>query len=224
MYHKIRITVVSLVAITICLLSSTGTLSYFTDTDAQTNSFTVGNASSALVIYDDITSGTENILDTDDYSPLEDPTNVPFYPKATNDGNIPVYQRFRVVIPIALADVVAIQLPEMDNDCTVTTTSENTCSNEYYTVTYKPSVDAEQVVFAEYYITSNNIIPVGGTTTEWPLTGIRFEGISGVDSSLFTCENSNNNCALGINVYSDVIQTTGFTDALSAFANLAETY
>ena len=129
MYHKIRITVVSLVAITICLLSSTGTLSYFTDTDAQTNSFTVGNASSALVIYDDIAGGTENILDTDDYSPLEDPTNVPFYPKATNDGNIPVYQRFRVVIPIALANVVTLNLPT-ENNCKVETAINNTCSND----------------------------------------------------------------------------------------------
>ena len=225
MYHRIRIATVSLVAIAICLLSSTGTLSYFTDTDAQTNSFTVGNASSALAVYDDVTTETKRLFDASRYT-LVDGREMPFYPEATNDGNIPVYQRFRVVIPKALAKFVTLELPTMNDNCTVTTTSINTCKNNDYTVTYNPSVDVNsEPTYAEYYIVSNNPLGVGNTTANWPTTKILINGISEADKALFTCaDNTNNNCTLGISIYSDVIQTTGFTDALSAFANLAETY
>ena len=227
MYHKIRIAVVSLAIMAICLLSSTSTLSYFTDSDAKTNEFVVGNASTSLTMY---SNESGSVFNAADYSPLVGDENneidIPFFLSAANNGNIPVYQRFRIAIPIALADLVTINLPAMNDDCIVTTTSENTCSNENYTVTYKPSVGVENVpTYAEYYIVSNDILAVDGLTTKWPTTGIHITGISDANKSLFTCaDSSDNNCTLGINVYSDAIQTTGFTDADSAFVNFRETY
>ena len=205
MYHKIRITVVSLIVIAICVLSSGATLSYFTDSVATTNNFTVGNASTSLAIYNDVAGGSEYLFDADDYD-LIDNLDIPYYLQATNDGNIPVYQRFRVVIPKDLASVVTL----------------NTSTNSNYTVTYDPSVND---TYAEYYIVSNTALAVGNTTAEWPTISIHIGDISGVDNSLFTCANSNaNNCVLGISVYSDAIQVAGFTSAAQALANLAETY
>ena len=224
MYRKIRITVISLVTMAICVLSSTATLSYFTDTDAKTNDFTVGNASTSLAIYDELTN-SRRVFDAGRYM-LTDNLDIPFYPQATNDGNIPVYQRFRVVIPIDLAQVVTLNLPAMDEGCVISTASENTCSNSDYTIVYKPSVNVENTsTYAEYYITSNNVLGVDSTTSEWPITGIHISGISGVDNSLFVCANNNNNsCVLGVNVYSDAIQTTGFSSAVDAFEDFAETF
>ena len=221
MYQKIRIAVVSLMAMMITVLSSVGTLSYFTDTDAATNEFTIGNAATELAIYGDTNKTT---FDASDYSPLEDRTEIPFYLQATNNGNIPVYQRFRVVVPIDLADIVTLKLSE--KDCTTMTGSTNVCSSEDYTVTYASSVEVNGTPkYAEYYIVSKAVIPVGGKTSEWPATGIYIEGISEANGSLFTCANSNkNNCVMGIDVYSDVIQTTGFANAAKAFEDFAEKY
>lgn len=226
MYHKIRITVVSLVVVVICVLSSTATLSYFTDHDVSPNSFTVGNASTTLMLYDNAAGGSEHVFDASNLSPLVDNMDIPLYLQATNDGNIPVYQRFRVVIPIDLGNVVALGLPTMDDGCEIVTTSVNTCSNEYYTVTYNPAVDVNDTpTYAEYYIVSNNVLPVGQATREWPMMEIRIGDISSVNKSLFTCTSgSNNNCVLGINTYSDTIQTAGFISATDAFNNVAEVY
>lgn len=218
MYHKIRITVVSLAVMAICALSSSATLSYFTDTDASSNSFTIGNASTALAIYDDEAGGSGHVFDASNYV-LTDNLDIPFYLQATNDGNIPVYQRFRVVIPKALASVVTLSVPI--DGCTIVSTVESTCSNANYTITYKPSVND---IYAEYYIISNSAIDVNESTEEWPTTEIKIGNISGVDNSLFACANNNNDCVLGISAYSDVIQTTGFTNAIDAFANFTETY
>lgn len=214
MYHKIRITVVSLIAVAICVLSSGATLSYFTDSKSTTNHFVVGNASTSLAIYDDVTGDEYHVLDDSEYTVVANGvlknntklSGIPFYLQATNDGNIPVYQRFRVVIPKDLASVVTL----------------NTPTNSNYTVTYDPSVND---TYAEYYIVSNTALAVGNTTAEWPTTSIHIGDISGVDNSLFTCANSNaNNCVLGISVYSDAIQAAGFTSAAQALANLVETY
>lgn len=226
MYHKIRITVASLMVMMICVLSSSTTLSYFTDTDYKMNSFIVGNASTTVTVYDNITGNRHEIDPSDEAYHLTDGLTIPFYPQASNDGNIPVYQRFRVVIPIALANVITLDLPAMNNNCVITTASENTCSNTDYTVTYKPSVSVENTPsYAEYYIVSNNAVDVNDTTSEWPMTGINIGNLSGIDPSLFTCAGGNaNNCVLGVNIYSDVIQTTGFANALSAFASAGETY
>jgi hypothetical protein len=177
-------------------------------------------------MYNDESGSESNLFNTADYPPLVGDVDIPFFLSAKNNGNIPVYQRFRIAIPIALADLVTINLPAMNKDCIVTTTSENTCSNENYTVTYKPSVEVENVpMYAEYYIVSNDILAVDDLTTKWPTTGIHITGISDANKSLFTCaDSSDNNCTLGINVYSDAIQKTGFTDADSAFVNFRETY
>jgi predicted ribosomally synthesized peptide with SipW-like signal peptide len=233
MYQKIRIMVASLVVMIICLLSSTATLSYFTDTDTKTNNFIVGNASTVLTIYNDAAGGSEDIFDASS-DVVTDNSEVPFYLQAKNDGNIPVYQRFRVVIPINLAGKVLLDLPAM-NGCTLQTsvgaTSSSTCSNANYTITYNPSVELDGVpTYAEYYIVSNKVLAVGETTNnitndEWPTTKMRFSNLSNEDTSAFSCENNDrNNCVLGIGVYSDAIQTTGFADAVSAFADSAETY
>lgn len=227
MYHKIRITVVSLVVVVMCMLSSTGTLSYFTDTDVKTNSFTIGIASTTLKVYNNSTLIDDSHLFNDGDYVLENNQNIDFYPRAINDGNIQVYQRFRVVIPIALASVITLNLPPMEGGCTIITTSENTCNNADYTITYKPSVEVNNSPkYAEYYITSNDTVGVGQSTRDWPVLGIHFGDLSSVGgSSAITCENdNNNNCKLGINIYSDVIQTTGFANAVDAFAGLAETY
>lgn len=228
MYHKVRITVVSLVAVVLVMLSSVGTLSYFTDTDFATNNFVVGNASTSLAMYGDVSGETKLALDT---TPVEVGTSRDFHLQATNDGNIPVYQRFRVVIPIAFAGLVTLELPDMGN-CTLTTTVGTTdssvCSNEYYTMKYDPSVLVENTAtYAEYYITSKSPLAVNSSTHEWPTLKVTFGNIASVDNyeSLLACSSGDaNNCALGLKVYSDAIQTTGFSDALNAFENFAETY
>ena len=207
MYHKVRITVAAIAVMTLCLLSSTMTLSYFTDTEFSTNEFTVGNASTSLAIYDDISSATPRQFDVATYSPLTD-RPIPFYLQATNDGNIPVYQRFRVVIPKALANVVTLDLPNSTD----------------YTVAYEASVND---TYAEYYITSTSPLAVGATTNNWPSEAkITINGLSSADESLFTCSETgnNNDCVFGIDVYSDAVQVAGFADATTAFAGVTETY
>ncbi|MBR2839908.1 SipW-dependent-type signal peptide-containing protein [Candidatus Saccharibacteria bacterium] len=230
MYHKVRITVVSLVVMAICMLSSVTTLAYFTDTDGAMNNFVVGNMSTVLAIYDNVDdSENKHAFSTSDYSPLVD-GKIPLYLQATNNGNIPVYQRFRVVIPIALSSVVTLNLPEMDEECTIVTTSESTCRNTDYTVTYKPSVSVDDVPkYAEYYIVSNEVLAKDGKTAEWPTVSLTIDGLndlSEADKSLFaTCEEDDNNCVLGIGIYSDAIQTAGFAGgAVSSFADFPETY
>ena len=234
MYRKIRVVVASLVVMGVCMLSSTGTLSYFTDSDSKTNDFIIGNASTRLTIYAD--SDGQQEFDVSQLSPLTDKMSIPFYPSAVNDGNIPVYQRFRVAIPIALADVVVINLPtaETTNDgsieCSQTLDNQNVdgniCSNDDYTIIYNSSVRVDdEPTYAVYYIVNNKVLAPGENTSKWPMTGIYFDGISDTNKSAFACEENDNNCIFGINIYTDVIQTTGFTDgAVSAFQNLAETY
>ena len=230
MYHKIRITVVSLIVMTLCVLSSVATLSYFTDTDVATNTFVVGNASTKLMIYDDVsTAGNYQVLDaSDEKYNLVPGLDIPFYLEATNDGNIPVYQRFRVVIPIALRSVIMLDLP----DCAIDTTIEagvSECSNVDYTVTYNPAVlVGETPTYAEYYIVSNLPVAKNGKTKEWPTSMIKIGEITDEQKSLFVCpvsDSSDNNCTLGISAYSDAIQTTGFDNATEAFQSLTvETY
>ena len=221
MYRKIRVVVASLVVMGVCMLSSTGTLSYFTDSDSKTNDFIIGNASTRLTIYAD--SDGQQEFDVSQLSPLTDKMSIPFYPSAVNDGNIPVYQRFRVAIPIALADVVVINLP---TDETCQNVDGNICSNDDYTIIYNSSVRVDdEPTYAVYYIVNNKVLAPGENTSKWPMTGIYFDGISDTNKSAFACEENDNNCIFGINIYTDVIQTTGFTDgAVSAFQNLAETY
>lgn len=236
MYHKIRITVVSLVVIAMCVLSSVGTLSYFTDTDSATNNFVVGNASTKLAIYDDVTSDEYHVLDASEYTVVANGVlknntelpGIPFYLQATNDGNIPVYQRFRVVIPKALSSVVTLNLPTMSENCSINTSSESTCRNDSYIVNYKPSVAGDNNEYAEYYIMSVNALAKDGKTTEWPTVELKIGSITPDMESLFVCptsDDSGNNCTLGIRAYSDAIQTTGFVGGVeNAFASFRETY
>lgn len=219
MYRKIRITVASLAVIMIAVLSSAGTLSYYTDTDGTTNNFVVGNASSKLTIYGDETG--ENVF-TEPSRPTEDGTEVAFYPQAVNNGNIPVYQRFRVVIPIGLEDVVTLKLPT-DESCAIQTTTM--CSNDDYTFIYKP-YDSGTNTPAEYDIVSKNVLNQNSLTKKWPMTGIKFGAISDIDSSQYTCAGGDSNrCVFGVEVYSDVIQTTGFENgAVEAFESFTETH
>ena len=207
MYHKVRITVAAIAVMMLCLLSSTMTLSYFTDTKYSTNEFTVGNASTSLAIYDDITGANPHQFDVATYSPLVDGQPIPFYLQATNDGNIPVYQRFRVVIPKALANVVTLDLPNSTD----------------YTVAYEASVND---TYAEYYITGVNPLAVGATTNDWPSGAkITIDGLNEANKSLFACSGTDNNdCVFGIDVYSDAVQVAGFADAATAFAGVTETY
>ena len=206
MYHKVRITVASLVVIAITVLSSTGTLSYFTDTDAKVNDFTVGSVSTALAIYDDVTGGNKHELVASNYVLTSgEARNIPFYLQAENDGTVSVYQRFRVVIPIALASVVTLETP----------------NNANYVVTYNSSVNN---TYAEYYIVNQNVLGVGQVTNEWPTVAIHINGNFVANDPRFVCEGDGNNCVLGIRAYSDAIQAAGFTDATTAFGNLTETY
>ena len=241
MYHRIRITVVSLVVIAITMLSSVATLSYFTDTDSKTNDFAVGNAKTTLVIYDEVSdANNRHEIVESDYTVVdnhvikcasctanerEQLNSLPFYLQATNGGNIPVYQRFRVVVPIALANVVSLDLPNTYNGCNVKTVENNTCSNADYTITYKSSVSVEDApTYAEYYIVSNDELEVDGKTKEWPINGIKFGDISSLDKSLLTCDNNDSSCVVGVKAYSDAIQTAGFQTAVEAFAGAGETY
>ena len=228
MYHKIRITAVSLVVIVICILSSAGTLSYFTDTDGVTNNFTLGNAATELKKYGDVSSEEPQAISTE---PVTDNSLYAFHLQARNIGNIPVYQRFRVVIPIEFAGLVTLTIPDME-ECTLTTAvgtmETSTCSNDNYTVTYDPSVEVENVAtYAEYYIVSKAPLVVDGLTAEWPTSEINFGNISSVENyrNILSCGDDVNNCVLGIGIYSDVIQTAGFADgAVEAFENFTESY
>lgn len=240
MYHKVRITVVSLVVVAIVLISSVGTLSYFTDTDSSTNDFAVGNAKTTLTIYDEISdANNKHELVANDYTVVDNHVikcascavneqldSLPFYLQATNDGNIPVYQRFRIVIPIALANVVSLDLPDTYNGCEVEKVANHTCSNADYTITYDSSVDVEGApTYAEYYIVSNGKLAVNAKTNGWPIEGIKFGVISSdLDEALFTCANDSSNCAVGVKAYSDTIQTAGFQTAAEAFTNVRGTY
>ena len=226
MYYKIRITVVSLMLITVCVLSSAGTLSFFTDSDSTQNDFTIGNASTELVLYKDT---NYTLFDTMDLDPLTDGMqDIPYYLQATNNGNIPVYQRFRVVIPIELANVLTLK---MDN-CTLvvdnTDTDVSRCENTNYNIVYNKSVDIENTpTYAEYYIVSKSELGVGAKTSEWPTAAIAVGNISDVEDfdQIATCEDNDvNKCSFGVRAYSDVIQTTGFTSAIQAFENLTEKY
>lgn len=191
MYHKIRITVAAIVVMVLCMLSSTMTLSYFTDTASTVNNFKIGNASSTLSIFKDSTGETP--FNANEYTLTPNMPDIPFYLQATNNGNIPVYQRFRIVIPANLD--ITLNLPATDK----------------YIVTEQSGT---------YYIVSKEILAVDGTTAHWPTSAIVVGDIPS-DMSPYTCPaNSNNDCILGINVYSDVIQTTGFTSATDAFASL----
>lgn len=221
MYHKIRITVVSLAVILVAILGSTETLAYFTDTESQTNTFTVGNISTVLKVYSnvsgDASSWTE--FNAGGYTLSSNMDPIPYYLQVTNTGNIPVYQRFRVVIPIGLADALSLELP-----CTLD--SSSTCSGNGYKVDYISSVVVGGTqTYAEYRITSINPLSVGGTTAAWPTTAIKIGTLPDDWENIATCAgNDANHCTFGIKVYSDVIQTTGFNDATAAFANFTETY
>ena len=226
MYRKIRITVVSLVVMTICMLSSTATLSYFTDTDSATNEFTVGKAASSLSIYEDENSitpfGTTNIGPLTDNMP-----DIAYYLQATNTGNIPVYQRFRVVIPGALANAITLEIPNCTLVADVNNTNISTCSNSDYSVTYDSSVPVDNATYAVYYIVSNVVLGLNEKTANWPTSAIKVGTVSTVTDlqDITTCTtNDSNNCKFGIRAYSDVIQTTGFTSAVQAFDGFAETY
>lgn len=242
MYYKIRITVASLVVMAVCLLTSVGTLSYFTDTTSMVNTFTVGSVATQLAMYSD-DSGTTP-FDINGVGPLTSnlstgDSDVNLFMQATNTGNVPVYQRFRVVIPKALANMVTLKLPPMTDECKIDTTFENApegtpeesleseCSNENYTVKYKPAVIVDnEAKYAEYYITSKAVLDVNAVTAKWPALGFSFNGVSEANKDMFVCENNDSNkCVLGISIYSDAIQTVGFAnDAVNAFADLAETY
>lgn len=227
MYRKIRITAVAMVLAVICIASSSGTLSYFTDTDDTESNFVVGRVASKLSIYKD-TNGTEfSEADYDNSNPLRAGMLIPYYLQAENIGNIDAYQRFRIVIPIALKDVVSVKLDGELASCNVKTATNNTCENSVFKVTYDPSVEVENTAtyHAEYYIESKNILAKDATTAEWPTSALYIEeNTETADLSKLTCGESSNNCTLGIKVYSDTIQTYGFNDASGAFANFKENY
>lgn len=227
MYRKIRITAIAIVLAVICIASSSGTLSYFTDTDYTENSFAVGRVASELSIYKD-TSGAE--FDEADYSinnnPLQANMPIPYYLQAENTGNIDAYQRFRIVIPITLKDVVSVKLGGDLATCDARTTTNNTCEGTLYKVKYNPSVEVDsEPTYAEYYIESKNILAKDGKTEEWPTSALYIEA-SATDEDIpqLACGESSNNCTLGVKVYSDTIQTYGFNDVSAAFSNFNETY
>lgn len=215
MYRSLKIMVASVVAIGLSIIGSSATIAYFTDTDEQTNNFVVGNASTELKIYD-----ANGELNPSDYSPLEDTDTITFRLKATNNGNINVYQRFRVVLPIAMRDAVTLTLDGM-GDCDVRTAANHTCENANYFATYNPSVGG---AYAEYYIMSKAVLAKDSATVEWPTAQLNIVSLSGADSTPLTCGGGENNCALGVRAYSDAIQTTGFDNVVTAFQNFTETY
>ena len=229
MYRRIRITVASLATILLCLAGSSMTLSYFTDTQSQENRFVIGNASTSMTIYSDA-AGTIPFSAEAHAIVEQDP--MPFYLRATNNGNIPVYQRFRIVIPIELADKVALNMSGCTLAPVTNQPTQQSCSLSNYDVLYDSSVKVDNTpTYAEYYITSKDILTVNGatnTTASWPTTNLTFSNISSLTSeqkdTLFGCGNDANNCVLGIKTYSDAIQTAGADSAIEAFGRIGETY
>jgi hypothetical protein len=139
--------------------------------------------------------------------------------KAVNDGNIKVYQRFRLVLPAALADAVTLNLEGM-NGCDVRTATSNTCENDNFIANYNPSVNGH----AEYYIMSKSRLEKNAATTEWPTASLDIANLSSIDRSRLVCESGANSCVLGVGAYSDAIQTTGFNNVTEAFQSFTETY
>ena len=215
MYRSLKIMVASIVAIGLSVIGSSMTIAYFTDTDEQTNNFVVGNASTELKTYD-----AAGELNPSNYEALEDGDTIVFRLKATNNGNINVYHRFRVVLPIAARDAVTLTLDGMGG-CDVRTAANNTCENASYLATYNPSVGG---AYAEYYIMSKAVLTKDNSTVEWPTAQLNIVALSGVDTSIFTCASGDNSCVLGVRAYSDAIQTTGFDNVVTAFQNFTETY
>ena len=226
MYSKLRVTLASLSLILLSTLTSTTTVAYFTDSDSTSSTFILGRADTVISAYDDVSSVPYTPFSADTYGPLVQDQEIPLYLSAENNGNIPVYQRFRLVLPITLASALTFNLP----GCTLTPLAESptdsTCTTESYTVIYHPSVNIENLpTYAIYYIYSNQPIAPGAATPEWPTTKIIVGNLDNVNPADFTCANNNlNSCAFGLSYYSDVIQTTGFSDPISAFQNFAETY
>lgn len=215
MYKSLKIMVASIVAIGLSIVGSSMTIAYFTDTDEQMNNFVVGNASTELKIYDE-----NGELNPSSAEPLVDGDSITFRLKAENNGNINVYHRFRVVLPIAARDAITLTLDGM-GDCDVRTVANNTCENANYLATYNPSVGG---AYAEYYIMSKAILTKNSATVEWPTARLNIVNLSGVDSAATTCAGGENNCVLGVQAYSDAIQTTGFDNVVTAFQNFTETY
>ena len=208
----------------ICIASSSGTLSYFTDTVETSNSFAVGRVASELHIYKDTLGSTFMNSDYDGEHPIEAGQPIPYYLEAENTGNIDAYQRFRIVIPITFKDVISLKLYGNLSSCDVKVS--DVCENEDYKVTYDDSVEVESVpTYAEYYIESKNILAKDGKTANWPTSALYIEeNTENIDLSELACGESSNNCTLGVKVYSDTIQTYGFDDVSSAFVNFTETY
>lgn len=226
MYSKLRITLASLSLILLSTLTSTATVAYFTDTDTTTSTFVLGHASTALSVYDDVSLATYHPFSADAYEPLTQGQEIPLYLSAENGGNIPVYQRFRLVLPANLASALTLNLPGCSLAPTSGDSTECTCTTEHYTVIYRPSVNvANASTYAIYYIYSNLPIAPGAATPEWPTTQIVVGNLDNIDPTDFTCANNDPNaCTFGLSYYSDVIQTTGFSDPISAFQNFTETY
>ncbi|MBR2710004.1 SipW-dependent-type signal peptide-containing protein [Candidatus Saccharibacteria bacterium] len=226
MYKKIRIATAAGALAVICIASSSGTLSYFTDTVETSNSFAVGRVASELHIYKDTLGSTFMNSDYDEEHPIEAGKPIPYYLEAENTGNIDAYQRFRIAVPINVASVINLKFAGDLTDCDVKTAEDNTCDGELYKVTYDDSVNVEDTpTYAEYYIESKTILAKDGKTEPWPTTAIVIEnGATNEDLSKLTCGVASNNCTLGIKVYSDTIQTYGFKNVGAAFADFKETY
>ncbi len=224
MYNKIRIATAAGALAVICIASSSGTLSYFTDTAESSNSFAVGRVASELHIYKDTLGSTFMNSDYGEGHPITAGESIPYYLQAENTGNIDAYQRFRIVVPISVASAIDLKFAGDIADCNAKTAENNTCDGELYKVTYDDSVNVEDTpTYAEYYIESKNFLAKGGTTEPWPTTAIVIENTT-EDLSSLSCGEASNNCTLGIKVYSDTIQAYGFNDVGAAFADFKETY
>ncbi|MBR2725768.1 SipW-dependent-type signal peptide-containing protein [Candidatus Saccharibacteria bacterium] len=224
MYRKIRITAIAMVLAVICIASSSGTLSYFTDTDDAENNFVVGRVASSVSVYKDTNKTAFSEADYGGNNPLVPKKEIDYFVEAENTGNIEAYQRFRIVIPITLKDVISLKLYGNLSSCDVKV--NDVCENEDYKVTYDDSVEVESVpTYAEYYIESKNILAKDGKTANWPTSALYIEeNAENIDLSELACGESSNNCTLGVKVYSDTIQTYGFDNVSSAFVNFTETY
>ncbi len=207
--------VVSLLAIAVV----GGTLAYFTDTDAKTNTFTVGNVKIELHEYVS-DANDDGILDS---YPTEKVNMLPGvkldkFARIENVGSNDAYVRVNYKVAAASKDVVLVDIPKNENpenDPYVVTVTD-TADYRIYTVTFKDVLPAD--VVSEGATHNGVTLLINATVSlvnsfDWVLdesgdvAGYKYNGIEVKSTELNT----------DVIVTAEAIQALGFDNAADAF-------
>lgn len=226
---KRKILVLSLAIIAFSIADSMLTLSYFTDSDSSTASFTVGRvkirtiaASIGRYTADSQYSDAEILQDASKYadylnekctnlfSDVDKPAKCMRNIFVQNTGTVPVYVRVRVQIPRdAYLDDVDIELGGSKEYEVSESSGFVTCF-----------ADASKRCH-EYVFTRLQPLAAGAMTTNPSMTAMTYSGIAQVSTEDGEEGSSEgvNLTNMGIKVYAQAIQAQGFSSATEAFSN-----